>query len=343
MTQYFILAGEASGDLHGRELMRALKGIDPSLSLRGVGGPRMRREGLLVDLPMEEFQVMGFSAVLKQLPRLWKHFFYLRDLIIEAKPSAVILIDYPGFNLRLARALRQKGFKGKLVQYICPSVWAHGKKRIQTLISSFDLLLTIFPFEASYFSQSPLKVEYIGHPLVETIHNHSYEASWASQVGLSSTAHLVAFFPGSRSAEIKRHLPLQLKVAALLKEKHPEIQLAFSCSPEIFYEHAPNHFPQDLCLVPSHYNYELMQACRVAIAKSGTVTLELALHHVPTVVHYSLSSFDYLIAKYILRLSLPHYCIVNLLSNKEVFPELMARDLSPSTLSLQASSLQRRK
>ena len=160
---------------------------------------------------MEEFQVMGFSDVLKALPRLWKHFYSLRNRILAEQPDAVILIDYPGFNLRLARALRQQGYGGKIIQYICPSVWAHGKQRIETLSLHYDLLLTIYPFESTYFEQSLLPVKYVGNPLEENIRTYSYQENWKETLHLPSSEHLIALFPGSRLGEIKKHVPMQLK------------------------------------------------------------------------------------------------------------------------------------
>lgn len=346
MKHYFLFAGEVSGDLHGSRLMQALNALDTPLSLCGVGGPRMRQEGLECLLEMESFQVMGFSDVLKALPYLVKLFYKTLQTILKRQPDCVILIDYPGFNLRLARALRKRGFKGKLVQYICPTIWAHSKKRQRILTSYFDLLLTIFPFEATYFAQTPLRVEYIGNPLVEAIHTHSYHTDWMSEVGLSSQEELIALFPGSRQSEIQRHVPQQLQAAAQLKQIHPHLRFAISCAQESLrdtlyqlVQQGPLQLNQDLFLVPPCYHYELMKSCKTALAKSGTVTLELALHNVPTVVHYELSTLNYLFAKYILQLRLPHYCIVNILSQQSIFPELIGRQISPSDLSHQLKEL----
>lgn len=346
MKHYFLFAGEASGDLHGSRLMEALKQTEDHVALSGVGGPRMRKAGLECSIEMENFQVMGFSDVLKAFPRLWKLFYKVRDQILKTKPDCVILIDYPGFNLRLARALRKQGYQGKLVHYICPSVWAHGKKRIDCLVENYDLLLTVYPFEATYFSHTPLAVEYIGNPLVEAIQHHSYHASWKEEIGLPPAEHLIALFPGSRRGEIKRHLPLQLAAAAQLKLRHPELQFALSCAQDSlqgeilqFIENGPLKLGKDLYIVPPGYNYELMQGCKTALAKSGTVTLELALHGVPTVVFYELSLLNYAIAKYILRLNLPHYCIVNILGGRAIFPELIGRSISPADLAEQTMLL----
>lgn len=341
MTHYFIFAGEASGDLHGSRLIQSLQEETKSSakSICGVGGPRMRQAGLECLIPMEEFQVMGFSDVLLSLPRLWKLFYQIRDIILKMKPECVILIDYPGFNLRLAQALRKQGYTGKLIQYICPTVWAHGKKRIATLESYYDLLLTIYPFEASYFTQTRLKVEYIGNPLAETIRTHTYQADWHAQIGLPPDKDVIALFPGSRLGEIQRHIPLQLKAAALLKQDYPHLLFALSCAQESLQspllslaQQGSLQLNKELYIVPPRYHYDLMKDCKTALAKSGTVTLELAFHQVPTVVHYELSTLNYLFAKFVLKLQLPHYCIVNILSNQTLFPELMGRCQSPVEL-----------
>lgn len=335
MIKYFLFAGEASGDLHGSRLIPALRAQQNLISISGVGGPRMRKEDFECFLQTENFQVMGFSDVLKSLPLLWKLFYQVRDRILKDKPDCVILIDYPGFNLRLARALRQQGFKGKLVQYICPTVWAHGKSRIDILSTYYDLLLTIFPFEASYFTQTPLKVEYIGNPLEETIRTHIYQTDWSTQTGLPANQEWIALFPGSRLGEIQRHIPQQLQVAIELKQKYPHLHFAISCAQESLQDtlfallrQSPLRLNEDVFITPPQYHYDLMKMCKTALAKSGTVTLELALHCVPTVVHYELSTVNYLFAKYVLRLNLPHYCIVNILNNQTLFPEFMGRNIS---------------
>lgn len=338
MTTYFIFAGESSGDLHGSHLIRSMQAQD-SCVICGVGGPRMRQENFACFLPMEEFQVMGFSDVIRSLPHLVKLFYKIRNFILKTKPDCVILIDYPGFNLRMAKSLRKKGFKGKLVQYISPTVWAHGKKRIKTLSDHYDLLLTIYPFEKDYFSHTSLKVEYIGNPLAETIDSYPYRSGWKAEMGLPKEQDLIALFPGSRFGEIQKHAPQQLKIAAELKKRHPNLHFALSCAQENMQEHllglaqqSPLRLNQDLHIIPPQHHYELMKNCNTALAKSGTVTLELALHGVPTLVHYELSDFNYFVAKYILRLNLPHYCIVNILAKQTIFPEFIGKRLSTNQI-----------
>lgn len=325
---YFIFAGESSGDLHGGPLIHALKTLNPDLKVTGVGGPAMRAQGIDCLMPMEAFQVMGFSDVLAAFPKLWRQFHQVRDAILETKPDAVILIDYPGFNLRMAKALRKKGFQGKIVQMICPTVWAWGKGRIETMAQTLDLLLTIYPFEANCFSHTSLDVHYIGNPLVETISNYHYDANWKDKMGIPDGRPIIGIFPGSREGEILRNLPLQLEAAALFKKAHPNAVLALSCvdvKQETLLKERCKKSPlggyEDVFFIPRTYTYELMQSCHAALAKSGTVTLELALHNIPTVVVYQLSTLNRLIAQYILRLRLSHYCIVNILCEKTIFPE----------------------
>lgn len=340
----FIFAGEQSGDLHGSHLMRSIKEFGSPYYFSGVAGPAMRAEGIEAILPMEKFAVMGFSDVFKALPRLYKQFYLVRDYILKAKPEAVLFIDYPGFNLRMAKSLRRAGYRGKLVHYICPSVWAWGKKRIQHMTNTLDMLLTIFPFEPQCFSHTSLNVKYIGNPLHEYISKHPYDDNWKSQFPkLHTTGQLIAIFPGSRLGEIKRNLGKQLQAAVLFQKKYPETVFAISCSNDILKTLIEKMIKATgltkATTVPKKYTYELMRDCHSAIAKSGTVTLELALHKRPTVVVYELSKLNRFIAKFLIRLNMPHYCIVNILRNKRVFPELIESGFHKENLFLELEKI----
>lgn len=344
----FIFAGELSGDMHGGRLIQALRTLLPTLQVTGVAGPSLRMQGVEGPLSMEDFAIMGFSDVLRAFPRLYKQFYQLRDDILNTEPDVVLFVDAPSLSLRMARALRKCNYQGKIVQYVCPTVWAWGKGRTEEMAKTFDLLLTIYPFEAAHFSHTPLPVEYVGNPVHELIQEHSYDGDWSKLFGIRNLEKLVALFPGSRLGEIKRNLPMQLAAVQLMRKQDPETPIAISCAQE-------SHHPllrrlldksgfsthQNIFFVPNCYNYDLMRHCRSAIAKSGTVTLELALHQTPTVVMYQLSSLNRLIAKYALRLNLPHYCIVNILNDKTTFPELIAQGCTPHTLYEQLHQLHR--
>lgn len=339
-TKIFLFAGEKSGDFHGAHLIQALKKNHPNLTLFGVGGSEMRSAGFDCLQRTEDFEVMGVSDVIWRIPNIIKRFKEIRTIILEEQPAAVILIDYPGFNLRLAKALRKRGYGGKIVQYVSPSFWAWGASRVQKMESTLDLLLSIYPFEAELLAQSPLAVEYVGNPAQESVANHPYCEEWKAMVGIPpGTEHLIALFPGSRKGEIIRNLPDQLEAARLYHEKHPNTVFAISCAhKEIIpivhkvFRRTSLKLNRQVFLVPRAYSYELMRDSDAAIAKSGTVTLELALHNTPSVVMFRLTWLNYLYARFILRLNLPYYCLANILGKKEIFPELIAKGLSPKNL-----------
>lgn len=338
-TTIFLFAGEPSGDLHGSRLMQALREKEPNISIWGVGGPQMRAQGLEYVYPTENFEMMGFSAVAVGLPRLWVQFRSLCRLIKERQPSAVVLIDYPTFNLRLAKKLRKEGYQGKIVQYIAPTVWAWGKGRISRMDGVADLLLTILPFEKIYFAHTKLSVKYVGHPLIETVKQHNYDSNWKESLGIPQQQPLIALFPGSRRSEIDLNLPKMMEAVRLLKNHNPDFCFAISCARHDFHKPIQQmamqwglRFNEDIFFVPPDVSYDLMRDCHCAIAKSGTVTLELALHQKPTVVFYEMSRLNRLIATYFLKLNLSHYCLVNILAEKEIFPEFIATSASAQDL-----------
>lgn len=339
MSHVFIFAGELSADTYGAQLIQRLKKKLSPLCITGVGGPDLRALGVSGPCQMEDFSVMGFSDVLFSLPRLMQQFKKIQDYILDTQPDIVIFIDSPSFSLRMATALRKNRFRGRLVQYISPTVWAWGKKRIQKMESTMDLLLTIYPFEESLFANTSLNVKYVGHPLIEIIGAHRYDPEWSKIFKIKDHKKLIAIFPGSRPAEIQRNLPKQIEAAKFLQKQQPELAFAISCAHDSHMEMMQtilqeNHFRHhdELFLIPRTYTYDLMRRCQSAIAKSGTITLELAFHACPTVVVYALTWLNRLYAKHILKLSLPHYCIVNILAGKKIFPELIEQKFTAQNL-----------
>lgn len=330
MTKFFLIAGEASGDLHGRRLMEQLKKQFPNAIFEGVGGPLMRKKGLNAFLPMEDFQIIGLTQILRNLPKIIRQFLSVRNEILKTNPDAVIMIDYPGFNLRMAKSLRKRGYSGKLIQYICPTVWAWGKGRIQTMVQNLDLLLTIFPFEKECFEGTNLKVTYVGHPLTEHLSEQD-RGTALNNLELSPDTQLLSLFPGSRTREIRKNLPKMVGAAKLWLNENPKGKLAISCATESFRSLIQEQCQKealDPLIVDSSQRETLMYASYLAIAKVGTITLELALRYIPTVAVYEASFFNRLIFGYIFGLvRLPHLCIVNILAKKRVFPEQITRHL----------------
>lgn len=307
----FVCAGETSADLYSAMLLVELQKALPNVHYWGVGGPSSR--GLIeCVIPMETFQVMGLTDVLKALPRLIKSFYSLSAMIMKRQPKMVIIIDQPSFGLKLAKYLRKKGYTGKIVQFVAPTVWAWKKERAEEMAKYFDLLLTLFDFEPAYFAHTTLKAVFVGHPITELIAQDESHSLF-----LDPDRPLLSIFPGSRPGEIKRNLAKQLKAAKLFCKKFPTTQIAVSVA-----SHDAADIPQGVLVVPFNARYELMKKSHLALAKSGTVTLELALHQVPTVVTYELSYINYLMAKYIMKVDkMPFFSIVNILCGKEVFFE----------------------
>jgi lipid-A-disaccharide synthase len=331
----FVCAGETSGDVLGGKLIEALKQRVPSLTIRGVGGPLMRAAGMEITHPMERFQVMGFSDVFKALPRLYRDFHKIRNQILNQPPAAVVLIDYPDFNMRLAKALRKKGYRGKLIHYVCPSVWAWRKGRIKSLVKTLDGLLSILPFEKECFTQTPLSVTYVGHPLVAAIDTYTYDSAYPLPAGKP----VLAIFPGSRRHEIALNLPIQWEAAKKFPDYTPVISVA---RPELL-EEIVKHVAPDAHFVPQEKRYELMRAASLALATSGTIVLEIGLHAVPTVVTYQLATLNYLLGRYAFRIHLPFYTLVNIICEREVFPEFIHKELSPCEIAETLRRLDREK
>lgn len=323
MIDLFAVAGEASGDLQGSKLIQELLKIDPSLRIGAVAGPRMRALPIQTFFKMESLQVMGFIDVFLALPKILKQFFTIRNKILELNPKVVVCIDYPGFNLRLERSLRKRGYQGKLVHYICPTVWAWGKKRIPLMAENLDLLLTLFPFEKDCFAKTDLPVVHVGHPLVKEIEDKKEKRE-----------KIIAIFPGSRKKEIERNLPLQWKTAKKFNDYRVVISLA-----HLDLEEEIRKIVGDVELSPPEENYLLMQKCSLAIATSGTVTLELALHGTPTVVTYAIRPLDCWIAGKILKIDLPFYALPNIVLGKEVFAELFGPHLNEENLLFETKKL----
>jgi len=324
---FFVFAGEPSGDAHGQTLIKALKKQLVEPEFIGTGGPKMREEGLTGPIPMESFCVMGISDVLKQLPKLYALFKATKRHILQTNPDCVILIDYPGFNLRLMKALRKSGFLGKIVHYIAPSVWAHGKKRIKTLERYCNLLLVIYPFEPAYFSAMPCV--YVGNPL----------ACGIERAPFFESRHYFGLFPGSRLSEIEHNLPVMLKIVENIQKESPELleDLEFALSaarPDLLpkIENLIRESTLEIKIIDPDQAHRLMYTSKAALATSGTVTLELALRKTPTAVLYKIPTLLFYVGKYIARIHMPFYCIVNILMQREVFPEFFDKKLNERAL-----------
>ncbi len=322
----FISASEDSADIHGKKLISELLKKNPNLKILAIAGPKMRELNIDVFMNMEDFQVMGFVDIFFALPKLIKNFFRIRKKVIKSNPKVCIFIDYPDFNLRLEKSLRKKGYKNKLVHYISPTIWAWRKKRADFMAKYLDLLITIFPFEKKYFSHTSLDVKYIGHPLINIVKEKKNE---------NLKKELIGIFPGSRIKEIERNLPLQLKAAKKLLKNNENLKFVISSTKDILINKifdAENLDKKNFQIYPRDQNYLFMKKMKLAMATSGTINLELALLKVPTAINFAIKPLDLFIARNLLKINLKHYCIVNIILNKRVFPELYGPNLSVNSL-----------
>lgn len=305
----FCFAGETSGDLLGSDLLRKLS----SFSWSGVGGERMQAAGLKPLLPFSTFHVMGFTDVLGSLPTLLRSLRQLTNRILSENPPLVLLIDSPDFTMRLGKQLRKRGYRGKIVHYVSPSVWAWRRSRASKLAEHTDLLLCLLPFEPAYYQSFSMQTLFVGHPLAHKLaHTPSIERS------------SLALFPGSRRSEIKANLPLQLSVASEFA-----LPLKVSVASPTFEPLIDEILGSTRATkIEGSNRYSLMQEAKLAIATSGTVNLELALLGTPTLVTYKIPMVNYLLARYLFQINLPFYSLPNIILNEPLFPEFYGRTLS---------------
>ena len=314
---YYIIAGEPSGDLHGKSLIKEIKKLDSSAKFLGLGGPLMQKEGLKTSVDFKRISVMGFFEVLKDIRFFLKLKKNIIQSIIKCKPNKIILIDYPGFNLSIAKSL--KSVLGiPIIYYISPQVWAWKKNRVFKIKKYIDKLIVVFPFEVSWFKKYGLDVKFFGHPLLD-----QFRAVQKSDK--SKQPNTIALFPGSRHQEIKKHLPLLNLVAKKLKKERPNLRFIMNISPGYSIEEVQSQLVSDIRVVQKNSS-DVFMSCSAAVVTSGTATLECAITETPFIVIYKASLLSWLIAKFLL--SVPFICIVNLLANKEIVPELVQGDAS---------------
>lgn len=317
--RYFIIAGEASGDLHGSNLIRSIRKKDQHAEFNFWGGDLMKAEspGLLVHY--KEVTIMGFVEVLFNLRTIFKNLDRCKQQILEFKPDVVILVDYPGFNLRIAEFCKQKGLK--TVYYIAPKIWAWKENRGKKLEQFIDLLLIIFPFEVPYFKKWRVKTRYVGNPLVETIENHITEHPPAATEPRPS----IALLPGSRKQEISRILPVMLQVVS----RFPQYHFTIAGAPGLD-EHFYKPYLNNQVGVVFAQTYNLLQNSTAAIVCSGTATLETALFGVPQVCGYVANPVSYAIARLLVKIK--YISLVNLCLDKPAITELIQQDFNPGRI-----------
>ncbi len=334
--KYYIIAGEASGDLHGSNLIKEIKKIDEAPNIRCWGGDLMQAAGATLVKHYRDLAFMGFAEVVMNLKTILNNLKFCKEDILEFKPDVLVLIDYPGFNLRIAEwAKTIKGQKTtincKIVFYISPQVWAWKESRVPKMKETIDEMIVILPFEKEYYkSKWNWDVDYVGHPLVQVVDEFKQSVTGRQP----SANNIIAMLPGSRKQEIAKKLPIMLEVS----RHFPQYQFILAKAPgleDAFYE----SFVRNYTNVSSVRNktYQLLTEAKAALVTSGTATLETALFGVPEVVCYKGSNISYQIAKRLIKIK--YIALVNLIMDKPVVKELIQNELTVKNLKQELSQL----
>jgi lipid-A-disaccharide synthase len=334
--KYYIIAGEASGDLHGSNLIKELKKLDASASIRCWGGDKMQEAGGELVKHYRDLAFMGFTEVIINLPTIFRNLKFCKEDILQNKPDTLILIDYPGFNLRIAKWAKQQGFK--VIYYISPQVWAWKENRVKMMKQCIDKMLVILPFEKDYFKNKwNWEVEYVGHPLVEVVEEfraRSQELLAPDSLLSTPDSGLVALLPGSRKQEIAKKLPVMLGVSKYF----PDHQFVVAQAPAVedsFYKTFTDQYPN--VSIAKNKTYDLLLQAKAALVTSGTATLETALFGVPEVVCYKGSPVSYQIAKRVIKVK--YISLVNLIMDKLVVKELIQDEMTVENLKTELNEL----
>lgn len=316
-----IIAGESSGDFHGSSLIYALKKINPDIEISGIGGQRMRQAGASLYHDISELAIIGFTDVLANLKKLRQVFNSLLDKIDLLRPDAIVLVDYPGFNLKLAREIKKRQIP--VIYYISPQVWAWGKERIKAIRQSVDKMIVVFKFEEALYKDYGINVSFVGHPLLDIAYPTICREDFLSRLGLSNSKLTIGLMPGSRKTEIEKILPVFLESARIINQRLSRVQFALLKAPGLAYEiYKPRlkkyEFSVALC---ENQTYNFLNICDFVLVASGTATLEAAIMQKPMVIAYKVSFLNWLIARYLIKL--PFIGLVNVVAGRKIIPEFI--------------------
>ena len=331
--KYYIIAGEASGDLHGSGLVRALLQSDDEAICRAWGGPLMEVAGAEVVKDYSELAFMGFAEVLKNIRTILGNFAFCKKDLLSFQPDVLILIDYPGFNLRMAKWAHQQGIR--VFYYISPQLWAWNTRRVHGIKKYVDRMFVILPFEKAFYKTYDYDVDFVGHPLMDVIPGPLPSTEWQEEQGLDKRP-VIALLPGSRAQEVRRMLQGMLTIAAYFQD-YQFVVAAVSSLPPTVYEDLLAAAPQTNCKLVFNQTYKLLRIAKAALVTSGTATLETALFGVPQVVCYSGNPASYWLAKRLVKVD--YISLVNLIVEKPLVTELIQEDFNTENLRQELSKL----
>lgn len=326
-----IVAGESSGDLHGSNLLLAAAESDPQLQFFGVGGDRMRAAGCRIVFPSEQLSVMGLVEVFGQLPRLLARFRQLKALLLgPERPDLLVLIDFPDFNLRLAKVAKQAGIP--VLYYISPKVWAWRSGRAKTIAARVDRLALIFPFEPELYQRFGVVAEYVGNPLLDEFAAHKTDACLRSKLDLDATQPVVGIFPGSRKSELKYIFSTLLDTARLMLQAKPQLRFLLPVAPSLdrdFFEKEIQRSGLPIDIVQENI-YAVASACDAVLTVSGTVTLQITLAGTPLAILYKVAPLSYEIGRRLIRIE--HAGLTNIVAGKGIVREFIQDAATPANL-----------
>ena len=324
-----VIAGEPSGDLHGAGVIRQLKKASPDCMVYGIGGDKMAAEGMELVYHIRELSVMGFWEVIQHLPLIRSVEATLESLLKVRRPDVVLLIDYPGFNLRFARAVKKAGVK--IVYYISPQVWAWNSGRVKKMKELVDKMLVVFPFEVDIYRKEGIDVEFVGHPLLEEISEPQERKEFCKRYGFEEGKPVLGLFPGSRKQEIERIFPVMIGAARIL-HRSAGVQIAVGVSSILDFDFMKSFLRDDFPVqLIQHATHDIMKNSDVAMVTSGTATLETGFFRTPMVVVYKTSMLTYLIGRMLVQIK--NIGLVNIVLGKRVVPELLQWNVTPQKLS----------
>ncbi len=332
-----IVAGEASGDIYGADLVREAMKLDPDLHFSGIGGKRMREAGVETLVDSGEMAVVGLIEVIKHFDVIASAFRKLKQILLQNPPDLLILIDYPGFNLRLAKVAKKAGVK--VLYYISPQIWAWRQGRVKKIARLIDHMAVILPFEAPFYRKAGIPVTFVGHPMLDLVNVTLDRSAAAASFNLDPSRRIVGLFPGSRRNEIERLLPVIIGAAVKLKKRFPDIQFILPIASTLGND---DIVPQltaanlDVAITRDRI-HDMIRACDAVISVSGTVTLEIALVGTPMVIIYKLSPLTYQFAKRLVKIDNIGLC--NIVAGETVVRELIQDHANPEEIAAEIEIL----
>lgn len=324
-----IVAGEASGDLHGANLVRAMLAMNPDLDFYGVGGPKMKEAGVRCLADAATMAVVGLTEVFSKLTIILGIMKRLKRSLIEEDPALTILIDYPDFNMPLARAAKKRG--ARVFYYISPQVWAWRRGRIKQLRQCVDRMAVILPFEAEMYHQAGMDAVFVGHPLLDAVKTKYSRQEAMPKFGLQEGKTVIGILPGSRPSEVVKLLPAMLAAAGLIKQDLPTVQFVLPLADTLDRNNVeemihPCQEKLNLKVIGNEI-YDVLAVCDAAMVASGTATLETALIGVPMIIVYKISLITYIMGR--IFVNVDHIGLANIIAGKTVVPELIQHDANP--------------